>query len=108
MRILLDEQLDWRLTRAFSDAHEVRSVLGMGWAGMRNGDLLAVAEREFDVLLTMDQNMEHQQHLRRYDLVVVLLVAKSNRLEDTQGFVPEVEGVLASAVEAGQLYRVGG
>ena len=45
----------------------------MGWSGMRNGELLAVAEDQFDVLITMDQNMQHQQHLPRYDLAVILL-----------------------------------
>ena len=45
MRILLDEHLNWRLTRSFGDRHVVRSVRGMGWTGKRNGDLLRSAER---------------------------------------------------------------
>jgi predicted nuclease of predicted toxin-antitoxin system len=106
MRVLLDEHLDWRLARAFGDAHEVRSVREMGWAGRRNGDRLEAAEREFEVLVTMARNMEHQQRLPRYDLAVVLLVGTTNRLEDTEGFVPLVEGLLAEGVEAGRLYRV--
>ena len=55
----------------------------MGWSGMRNGELLDVAEHLFDVLITMDQNMRHQQHLPRYDLAVILLTSVSNRLQDT-------------------------
>ena len=51
----------------------------MGWSGMRNGELLAAAEDQFDVLITMDQNMQHQQHLPRYDLAVTLLTSVSNR-----------------------------
>ena len=105
MRVLLDEQLNWRLARSFSAAHEARSVRGMGWTGMRNGDLLSAAARTFDVLLTMDQNMEHQQSLPQYDIAVVLLVGISNRLEDTVGFVPDVEQLLGG-VEPGCLYRL--
>ncbi len=106
MRILLDEQLNWRLARAFSNMHEVRAVRDMGWIGLRNGDLLRLAEREFDVMVTMDRNMEHQQNLPRYNLAVILLVSRSNRLEDTEGFLSEIERVLTLGVEPGRLYRV--
>jgi predicted nuclease of predicted toxin-antitoxin system len=108
MRILLDEHLDWRLARVFSDAHEVRSVRDMGWVGMRNGELLRRAEQDFDVLITMDRSMEHQQHLVQFKLTVVLLVSTSNRLEDTEGSVPDIERMLDSGVEPGRLYRVAG
>ena len=106
MRVLLDEQLNWRLARSFGGVHEVRSVRGMGWTGMRNGDLLRAAERAFDMLVTMDRNMEHQQSLSRYDIAVVLLSGASNRLEDTVGFVPEVDRLLLGGVEPGRLYRL--
>ena len=106
MQVLLDEHLNWRLSRAFGDRHDVRSVRGMGWTGKRNGDLLGAAERAFDVLVTMDRNMEHQQHPPRYALAVVLLIGTSNRLEDTEGFVPAVERLLTEGVEAGRLYRL--
>jgi predicted nuclease of predicted toxin-antitoxin system len=42
VKILLDENLDWRLER-FLPGHEVRSVSGLGWAGLKNGKLLARA-----------------------------------------------------------------
>jgi predicted nuclease of predicted toxin-antitoxin system len=103
---LLDEHLDWRLARSFNDAHEVRSVRGMGWSGMRNGELLAVAENLFDALITMDQNMQHQQHLLRYDLAVILLTTVSNRLKDTARMVPAIESVLSAGIEPGNLYLV--
>ena len=104
---MLDEHLDWRLARCFNDAHEVRSVRAMGWSGMRNGDLLDAAEHLFDVLVTMDQSIEHQQHVLRYDLAVVLLASVSNRLSDTEKLVPSIERVLAAGTEPGHLYRVG-
>ena len=73
---------------------------------MRNGELLAAAERQFDVLVTMDRSIEHQQHLPRYDLAVVLVVSASNRLKDTAQLVPAIESVLSSRIEPGLLYRV--
>ena len=53
MRILLDENLDWRLKRDLP-GHEVKSVPLIGWAGIENGELLKRAEDQFDVLITMD------------------------------------------------------
>ena len=78
----------------------------MGWSGMRNGELLAAAEDQFDVLITMDQNMQHQQHLPRYDLAVILLTSVSNRLQDTARMVPSIERVLSAGIEPGNLYLV--
>ena len=60
MRVLLDENLDWRLGRDLSE-HQVESVPLLGWAGMQNGELLSKAVDEgFYVLATMDSNMVHQ------------------------------------------------
>ena len=57
MRILLDENLDWRLGRYLAD-HQVKSVPLLGWAGIQNGELLKKAVEEgFEVLVTMDSNM---------------------------------------------------
>ncbi len=61
MRILLDENLDWRLRRDLPE-HQVESVPLLGWAGIHNGELLRKAiEAGFDVLVTMDGNMVHHQ-----------------------------------------------
>ena len=95
MRILLDEHLNWRLARAFGDAHDVRSVRGVGWTGKKNGALLSAAEQAFGVMVTMDRSMEHQQSLPQYHLAVVLLLGPSNRLEDPEEVVPGVERLLS-------------
>ena len=66
MRILLDENLDWRLRRDLP-GHETESVPLIGWAGIQNGELLRKAVEEgFEVLVTMDSNMVHQQNIGRY------------------------------------------
>ena len=59
MNILLDENLDWRL-RQDLPGHTVESVPLIGWAGLKNGALLAEAEKRFEVLLTMDSDMVQQ------------------------------------------------
>ena len=67
MRLLLDENLDWRLRRDLP-GHQVESVPLIGWAGIENGELLAKAvDARFDALVTMDPpslrfGVARQQH----------------------------------------------
>ena len=50
----------------------------MGWAGKRNGELLNLAAGQFDVFVTVDRNLPKQYDLSQYDLVIIVLVARSN------------------------------
>jgi hypothetical protein len=59
--------------------HEARTVPEMGWASRRNGELLRLAQADFDVFLTADRNLSFQQEVGRFKLAVVVLVAKGNR-----------------------------
>ena len=61
----------------------------MGWAGTKNGALLRLVEREFDVFLTNDQSLEYQQNLKRFDLAVVVLGAVTNDIEDLKPLMPD-------------------
>jgi len=81
MKVLLDECLPKKLKREVQ-ADVVKTVPEMGWAGTKNGVLLRLVEREFDVFLTNDQNLEHQQNLKQFDLAVVVPVALTNDIED--------------------------
>jgi predicted nuclease of predicted toxin-antitoxin system len=54
MRVLLDENLDWRLVRYFDADFQVTTVSRQGWKGKRNSELLKQAAATFDVLVTMD------------------------------------------------------
>jgi predicted nuclease of predicted toxin-antitoxin system len=97
MRVLLDENLNWRLKHDLP-GHEVESVPLMGWAGTQNGALLRKAvENGFDVLITMDSNMVHQQDLSVHAIAVMVLRARSNRLEDTRPLMPAVLQALPRA-----------
>lgn len=90
MRILLDESLPYELV-AELPGHEVRSVQKMGWSALKNGELLAVAANEFDLFLTADQNLRYQQNLSSLPVAVVVLIARSNRLQDLRPLLPALE-----------------
>ena len=105
MRILLDECLPKRLKRDLV-GHHARTVPEMGWASKKNGELLALAESDFDVFLTVDRNLSFQQNIDRFNVAVVVLVAKSNRHSDLQPLVSDLLAVLVG-VSPGQLIRVG-
>jgi predicted nuclease of predicted toxin-antitoxin system len=98
MKILLDECIDRKLAREFPD-YEVKTVPQMGWAGIKNGQLLALAEAEFDIFITVDRNLSFQQNLPQFDIAVIVLQAQSNRLADLQPLAPEVLAVLTTVVK---------
>ena len=95
MRVLLDENLDWRLERALP-GHSVVSVQRNGMAGMKNGELLARAAAEFDVFVTMDGNIEFQQSFANLPLRIVALRAPTNRLADTEPLMRKLLGMLTT------------
>jgi hypothetical protein len=78
----------------------------MGWASVENGRLLALAEKNFDVFVTVDKNLPHQQHLPRFNLAVIVLVCRSNRLEDLKPLAPKLLASLATA-KKGHALRIG-
>ena len=80
MRILLDESLPRRLRGAFP-GHDVATVAEAGWSGLSNGELLLLAAERFDLFVTADQNLQHQQNLRSLPLSIAVLAARDNRLE---------------------------
>ena len=96
MRVLLDECLPRRLKHELA-GHEARTAPEMGWASKRNGELLALAVGQFDVFLTADRNLSYQQDLSSFDIAVVVLVARSNRLDDLRPLVPRVIEMLPTA-----------
>ena len=100
MRLLIDECLPRLLQE-----HTCRTVQEMGWSGKKNGELLSLAETEFDALLTMDQGFEHQQTSRRR-IPILLLVARSNQIEDLAPIVPAALKALG-VIGPGQVVRVG-
>ena len=105
MRVLLDENLDWRLVRYFDADFQVATVSRLGWKGKRNGELLQQATATFDALVTMDKGIEHQQNLSKYAIGVILISARSNRIQDIQPAMLKVNQVLRE-VQPGQVIHV--
>jgi predicted nuclease of predicted toxin-antitoxin system len=110
VRVLIDECLPRRLKGDLA-GHEVATVPESGWAGAQNGDLLRLAASRFDVFVTIDQGLVHQQNLTSAlsgsRMGVVVLVARSNRLETLRPLVPALLEALSS-VRPGEVRRVGG
>ena len=78
MRLLLDENLPKRLKTDFP-GHEVFIVRDKGWNGIKNGELLKLMIADgFDVLMTFDKNLQHQQNFSRYTITVFVLSANIN------------------------------
>lgn len=104
MKLLLDECLDWRLRRDLP-GHEVKTVQEMGWDGIKNGRLLALAEQDFQAFITGDRNLSFQQNVPRFSLAVVVLKAESIRLVHTRPLMPKLLAILPS-LKPGQIVSI--
>ena len=97
IRILLDECLDVKLKYRFQEYSlnfRVTTVSGQQWKGIKNGKLLAQAQQQFDVFVTIDQNLSYQQVLSSFSIAVVILKAISNRYEDLLEFVKPASEII--------------
>ena len=101
MKVLLDECLPKKLKREV-EAEFVQTVPEVGWASKKNGELLRLAETNFNVLLTNDQNMEHQQKLKNFNLAFVVLVAPTNDIADLKPLMPAANKALKT-IKAGEI-----
>jgi len=95
MRLLLDESVPSRLRRSLSD-HYVRTVVEVGWSGIKNGKLLALAAVDFDAFITVDKNLPFQQNLATLPIALIVLDAVSNELPVLVPLVPALLRELAS------------
>jgi hypothetical protein len=78
----------------------------MGWSTVENGELLALAAKEFDVFVTVDRNLSFQQNLPVFAIAVIVVRASSNRLSDLKLLVPELLASVLTA-KAGAVTYVG-
>ncbi len=106
MRVLLDECVPVQV-KSDLVGHEVRTVGRMGWAGKKNGELLELAATWFDVFVTVDRGLKHQQNLAGLRLGVVTLVARSNEIEVLRPLIPRLKHAVRK-VKPGQVLRVTG
>jgi hypothetical protein len=105
MRVLLDECIPEGLKEGLP-GHEVLTARQAGLAGRKNGDLLSAASARFDAFITVDRSLQWQQQMAAFDLVVVVLRARSNSLQSLRPLLPDLMNALALAVP-GQVFRLG-
>jgi hypothetical protein len=104
-RVLLEECLPRHLKRSL-EGHEVRTVPEAGWASKENGELLALAAPNFDVFVTVDRNLTFQHNPKGFDIGVIVLIARGNRLVDLLPLVPRLREAVET-VHRGEVVRLG-
>jgi hypothetical protein len=93
VKILLDESVP-RMLKLQLPHLDISTVQEIGWAGLRNGELLRRAEERFDIFVTSDQNLRHQQNISGRKLAI--LVLPSNQVPLVARLVPVVETLLTT------------
>jgi hypothetical protein len=78
MKILLDECVPWPMHK-FLAGHECSTAQQHGWGGIKNGDLLRLAEKEFNLFITSDQNIRYQQNLAGRQIAILELSTNDYR-----------------------------
>jgi predicted nuclease of predicted toxin-antitoxin system len=101
MRVLLDECVPRRLRRDLP-GHDVVTVVEMGWSGVKNGELLALAAAEFECFLTVDANIESQQHLASLPIAILLVRAVGNDPATLSKLAPAISEAPASLIRNGR------
>jgi len=96
MKLLLDENLPGRLKLDFSE-FEIFTVRDKGWNGVKNGELLKLMLTDgFNVLITFDKNLQHQQNFEKYPITVLVLSSESNQYKHLQPLVNFIKDHLES------------
>ena len=88
MKLLLDECVTNYLKPDFA-GHEVSTIDDAGFKGLKNGKLLEAASTQFDVLITVDQNLRFQQNLKNYNIAIIVFRAKRSIYPMLKPLVPK-------------------
>jgi len=102
MKVLLDECTP-RVVKKRLPTHDISTVQEMGWAGIKNGELLTLAEAQFEVIITTDKNLRYQQNLAGRALAV--LVLPSNQVPVVERVLPAIESALQT-IKAGDYIEI--
>jgi predicted nuclease of predicted toxin-antitoxin system len=107
MRVLLDECTPKALKASLvAHGHECLTVQEAGWSGKENGELLGLAERQFDALVTLDTNLPYQQNLEGRRIAILVIVARSNRLDYLKPYF-EACAMTLETIKPGEMVYVG-
>ncbi len=107
MKLLIDECLPRKVKFLFAEGgHECETAGEAGFSSKENGELLALAEKSFDVLVTIDKNIRYHQNITGRKIAIVIIRAASNDLDDIRPHVPHALAALKT-VKPGQIVEVG-
>lgn len=106
MKVLLDECDTHYLKRDFT-GHEVHTVEEAGFRGLKNGRLLQTAADQYDVFVTVDQNLQYQQNLKSFEIAVIVLKARRSTYPMLKPLMPQVLEILEH-IKHGELTIVSG
>lgn len=102
---MLDEFLPRKLKREFT-GHKVFTIDESGFKGLRNGELIkSASENGFEVLISVDRNIEHQQNKANLLLAVLVLTANTNRIESLLPLMAKALEVLES-IKTGEIVKI--
>ena len=101
MKVLFDKGVPVRLRRAF-DGLDITTVQELGWDELANGELLATAQAEYDVLISTDSNIKYQQNLPDYNIALIVLRAFNTKLESYLPLIPEIK-IAVQAISPGDV-----
>jgi len=104
MKVLLDECVPF-IVKQLIPGHSVYGVRMMGWSGVKNGELIRLADDQFDVFVTIDKNLSYQQDLSRVRMAIVLVNVDSNRLGVVMGACSGL-GDLINRISKGRFYSI--
>jgi hypothetical protein len=107
MKVLIDECSPRALKLYLAwHGHKCSNVQEAGWSGKVNGELLALAETTFHVLVTIATNLQSPQNLSGRKMAIEILLARSKRLEHLcPNFAAGVEAI--SRIKPGNVIQVG-
>jgi hypothetical protein len=105
MKVLLDECVTRYLKRDFT-GHEVLTVEEAGFKGLKNGRLLQAASGRYEVLVTVDQNLQYQQNLKTFAIAIIVLKARRSTYPTLKPLMPQVLETLEK-IKPGEITVVG-
>jgi len=95
MKVLLDENIDVRFKKYFTEHHEIYTVNDMNWNGIKNGELLKLIEQfNFDCWIVVDKNIPYQQNISKLPCLIIVLDVFRNILKHLEPFVPQILEIL--------------
>jgi predicted nuclease of predicted toxin-antitoxin system len=107
MRLLIDECLPRKMKFLFAEGgHQCETVRDAGFGGKENGELLALADKSFDVLITIDKNIRYQQNMTGLNISILIIRSASNDLDDIRPHVPHALVALQS-IKPAEIVEVG-